>query len=124
MAAHSTEHAHENPGHIVPNRILIPTGIALLFLTLVTVLVAKVHLGEANIYVAMGIAVLKASLVALFFMHLRWDRPFNQIVFVGSLFFVALFIAFVMADTAEYQEDLLPGDAPAVIEAMAASGSE
>jgi len=118
MSAHGSDD-HGNPGHIVPNRILIVTGIGLLILTWITVAVAKIDLGEANIYVALAIAVLKGSLVALFFMHLRWDRPFNQILFVGSLCFVALFMGLAMTDTAEYQDDLIPGDAPKVIEALA-----
>jgi cytochrome c oxidase subunit 4 len=68
--------------------------------------------------------VLNGSLVALFFMHLRWDRPFNQIVFVSSLCFVGLFIAFAMTDTAEYREFLLDGDAPAVEKALADAEAE
>ena len=124
MSAPSTEHDHGNPGHIVPNRIMIATGIALLFLTAITVWIASIDLGEANIYVALGIAVLKGTLVALIFMHLRWDRPFNQIVFVGALCFVALFIGLAMTDTAEYQDDIIPGDAPRVIEALADTGAE
>ena len=119
-----SDHAHghgDQVGHIAPLRYLMGTGIALLFLTWVTVAVAKVDLGEANIYVALAIAVLKGSLVALFFMHLRWDRPFNGIVFVGSLCFVALFLALSMTDTAEYQADLLQGDAPLVIDTITAN---
>jgi cytochrome c oxidase subunit 4 len=102
-------------GHVAPLRALIGTGLALLVLTWITVAVSKVHLGEANIYVALGIAVIKGTLVALFFMHLRWDRPFNGIILVTSLVFVALFLAFTMADTREYRGRLDPGDAKAVV---------
>ena len=94
--------------------LLIGTGLALLVLTWVTVAVAGIDLGEANIWVALGIAVLKGTLVAMIFMHLRWDRPFNGIIFVAALAFVTLFIALALTDTAEYQADLHPGDAPAV----------
>jgi cytochrome c oxidase subunit 4 len=128
MSDHSSSDAnhdaHHGPGHIVSPPILIATGLALLVLTVVTVAVAGIDLGEANIYVALAIAVLKGSLVALFFMHLRWDRPFNQIVFVSSLCFVGLFIAFAMTDTAEYREFLLDGDAPAVEKALADAEAE
>ena len=55
--------------------------------------------------------------MALFFMHLRWDRPFNGIIFVSAVAFVALFLALTMTDSAEYQEDILPGDARLVIDA-------
>jgi cytochrome c oxidase subunit 4 len=45
-----------------------------------------------NVVVALGIATLKASLVALFFMHLRYDRPLNGIIFVSSLVFLGIFL--------------------------------
>ncbi|MCP3902748.1 MAG: caa(3)-type oxidase subunit IV [Planctomycetes bacterium] len=115
-STHDDSHDH-GVGHIVPVRILVATGFGLLVLTWITVFVAGIDLGEANIYVALGIAVLKATLVALFFMHLRWDRPFNAIVFVSAVGFVALFLALAMTDSAEYQADIHPGDAKAVIEA-------
>jgi len=51
----------------------------------------------------MGIATVKASLVLLYFMHLRYDSPFNGFVFVVALAFVWLFLAFVMVDSVQYQ---------------------
>lgn len=119
--ADHADHADHGVGHVVPIRILVATGLALLVLTVVTVWSAMFDLGEANIYVALGIATLKGALVALFFMHLRWDRPFNGIVFVGSLAFVALFLALAMTDTAEYQADLETGDASRVVETIEAN---
>ena len=107
-------------GHVAPLRALIGTGLALLVLTWLTVSASMIALGEGNIYIALGIAVVKGSLVALFFMHLVWDRAFNAIIFVGSLCFVGLFLALAMTDTSAYQEDLIAGDAPAVVEAIAA----
>ena len=80
MADDAHAHDHHGVGHIVPYRILVATGGALFVLTWVTVAVARVNLGEANIFVALAIAAFKASLVALFFMHLRWDRPFNTLL--------------------------------------------
>jgi len=56
----------------------------------------------------------KASLVALYFMHLRYDRPFLAIVFVTSLVFVMLFVGLALMDTVEYQPELIPGFAPAL----------
>lgn len=102
---------HHGVGHIVPHKVLILTGSALLVLTVITVLAAKVNfedfdMFEMNIVVALGIALLKASLVCLFFMHLRWDRPFNAFILIGSLGFVVLFIGFAMTDTFEYGPDV------------------
>jgi cytochrome c oxidase subunit 4 len=105
---------HHGVGHIAPIHALVGTCLALLVLTWVTVTVSRIDLGELNIWIALAVAALKGSLVALFFMHLRWDRPFNAIVFCVALAFVAMFIALAMTDTSQYQEDVIPGDAPAV----------
>ena len=48
--------------------------------------------GMANVIIAMLIASIKASLVALFFMHLRWDKPMTGIIFCSTLFFLGLFL--------------------------------
>jgi cytochrome c oxidase subunit IV len=75
--------------------------IGLLALTAATYGMAKVDLGgHWNLAVALLIAVTKASLVVLFFMHL-WDgKGTNRMVFVVSIFFVLLLIAGVVADMA------------------------
>ncbi len=110
--SHGEEHGRV--GHIVPIKILAQTGGALLVLTVVTVWAASIDFGEANVWIALAIAVLKGSLVVLFFMHLRWDRPFNGIVFITSMAFLTLFIAFALTDTGEYEPDVDTGNAPLV----------
>ena len=110
----SAEHGHHGVGHIVPVKVLAATGIALLILTVITVWVASIDLGNINIWAALSIAAIKGSLVALFFMHLRYDRPFNGIILVASFAFVALFISFALTDTREYAPDLDTGNAPLV----------
>jgi len=114
-AAHGHDE-HHGVGHVAPLRYMLGTGIALLFLTWVTVAVARIDLGEANIFIALAVAIMKAGLVMAFFMHLRWDRPFNTLVCIGSIAFVALMISFVMIDSLEYQSDIIQGDAPAVLQ--------
>jgi len=115
----SSNHEHGAVGHIVPIKMLIGTCFALLILTAVTVWVAKLdfvkmQLSEMNILVAMGVAVVKCTIVALIFMHLRWERSFIGFVFVGSFLFVGVFIGFALLDTAEYQPSLIPGDSPQI----------
>ncbi|MEM7166507.1 MAG: cytochrome C oxidase subunit IV family protein [Planctomycetota bacterium] len=105
---------HHGVGHVVPVSLLVQVLVALLFLTGVTVWSAGYDLGWANIYLAMLIASVKAFLVVAFFMHLRWDKPFNQIVFVGTLIFVALFLVFSLMDTRAYRHQQRTGDAPFV----------
>jgi cytochrome c oxidase subunit 4 len=109
VSAHSEAHGL---GHVVPLRLLIGVLAGLLVLTWVTVAVTWVDLGNFNLLIALLIAMLKASLVLLYFMHLRWDRPFNAVVFISSLAFVVLFVALALLDTHEYQPDLIPGHAP------------
>ena len=101
-------------GHLVSYPTLLATGTTLLLLTIITVAVRYVDLGEANIYIAIGIAVVKATLVSLFFMHLRWDRPFNLLVLVGSMLFVILMMCFCMMDVGQYQHTFIPGNPSAV----------
>jgi cytochrome c oxidase subunit 4 len=105
--AHGHGGGHGHVGHIVPTWLLAAVLAALLVLTVITVAVRAIDLGRANIWIAMLIATVKAALVGLYFMHLRWDRPFNAIVLIASLGFVALFIIFSMMDTGQYQGDLL-----------------
>ena len=102
--AASNDHGHgEHVGHLVPVRYLVIAGLALLALTVITVAVRFVDLGEANMPIAMGVAVVKATIVALVFMHLRWDRPFNLLVLVGSILFVLLMLAFTSMDVRQYE---------------------
>jgi len=73
---------------------------ALLTLTAVTMAVAGIHFGSpaVNVIVALGIASLKASLVALFFMHLLHDKPLNALIFVSGLVFLAIFLILILID--------------------------
>jgi cytochrome c oxidase subunit 4 len=85
--------------HILPLRVYFGVALALLVLTIITVIVAQFHFGEYNLLIAMIIAAFKASLVALFFMHLKYDNRIYMAVFVGSLIFLAVFITLTMFDT-------------------------
>jgi len=49
----------------------------------------------------------KAALVALYFMHLRYDSPFNTLLLVSALAFVTLFLGLTMLDTKEYQPEVI-----------------
>ena len=122
MSAHANNHdgALQQPlvGHLVPLSILIWTAIALLFLTVITVAARYVDVGQFNMVIALGIAVLKATLVAMFFMHLKWDKPFNQLVFVACITFVVLLIALTVLDTSEYNPTVYDGNPATVQEVL------
>lgn len=85
--------------HILPLKLYLTVGAALFILTGITVGVAQIHLGPFNLVVALLIAVIKATLVVLFFMHLWWDSKFYMLVFVASIFFLGLFIVLTLFDT-------------------------
>jgi cytochrome c oxidase subunit 4 len=114
MDGHAHHEASPGPGHVAPLRLLVVVLVALLALTFVTVAVTWFDLGPLNLGIALGIAVVKASLVLLYFMHLRWDRPFHAVVLISSLLFVALFIGLTLLDSFEYQPQLIPGYSPAL----------
>jgi len=90
-----SEHAHSSSA-----RVYVVTLGALLVLTAVTVGAAYVNFGSSsiNLIIAVLIATVKATLVALFFMHLRHDPPINAIIFVSSLIFLGLFLLFPLID--------------------------
>ena len=91
-AAHTQAHSHSHV-HGGPKVYGAVLG-GLLFLTVITVGASYIDWGGglANVVIAMLIASMKASLVALFFMHLRWDKPVSAIIFCVSLFFLGLLL--------------------------------
>lgn len=109
-----TPHAHRQVGHIVPLHVLFAVLGTLLVMTFVTVAVSGRDFGRFNIWIALGIAVFKASLVVLFFMHLKYDKPFNAIILIVSMALVMFFIAIALTDTGQYGPELIPGYAPKI----------
>ncbi len=73
-------------------------GLSLIVLTILTVTSASYNFGVLNIFIAMFIATLKASLVALFFMHLIDDNRVNQVVFASSFLFLIIFVLLTGSD--------------------------
>ena len=113
--AHAGSHAgevHPEVGHVVPIKYLVGAGAALLVLTVITVAVRYIDLGEANLALALAIAVVKATIVALIFMHLRWDRPFNLLVLIGSIVFVGIMLAFSAMDVHQNSPTMFNGNQP------------
>ena len=100
--------------HVGTLKVLISTGGTLLLLTIATVLATRVDFGaNINFGIAMAIAVLKATLVVLFFMHLRYDRLFHSVVFVSALLAASLFVGFTLMDSNQYQQtNIWNPDAP------------
>lgn len=94
--------------HISSAKFLWGVGISLLILTIVTVGVAFIEIPSPwNIVVAISIALVKASIVAAFFMNLYWDSRFNLLLLVVGILFFILLIGITLMDTL-YRTDPLP----------------
>jgi cytochrome c oxidase subunit 4 len=96
LEVHSDGRVH---AHISSLRLYVSIFFALIFFTLLTVAVSDVHLGRMNLVVAVAIASTKATLVVLFFMHLRYDSKFNSMILVVAVLFIGIFFAYTMNDT-------------------------
>lgn len=97
--AHKAHGGHEGHHHGGPLAYTLNL-IALLILTGITVGASLVDLGSnaANVTVALAIATMKALLVGLIFMHLRWDKPTNAIIAVAGFLFLGIFLGFDLLD--------------------------
>lgn len=94
---------HHASSHVVPLKVLFGVFVTLLVLTYLTVAATKFDLGGLNVWIALGIATVKGALVVLFFMHLRYDSPFNSIIFLTAIVFLCLFLGITIVDSAQYQ---------------------
>lgn len=94
--------------HISSAKFLWGVAISLFILTFLTVAVTWIHIpGPWNVIVAIGIAVVKATIVALFFMNLYWDSKFNVLLFIMSIVFFLLLVGITLLDTL-YRVDPAP----------------
>jgi cytochrome c oxidase subunit 4 len=83
---------------IVPTKIYVAVWVALIVLTITTVAVSKINLGEYNFVVAMTIAVIKASLVVWFFMNVRKSTSLTKLFVGAGILWLAILIVFVLSD--------------------------
>jgi cytochrome c oxidase subunit 4 len=85
--------------HIMSSKLYYTIWIALLCLTVITAAVSFVDLGPLNTIVALVIATLKAVLVVLFFMHVKYtSEKLTKTVIVAAIFWLLLLLALSMAD--------------------------
>ena len=84
--------------HVVPVKLYLTIVGSLFFLTATTVLAAFVELGALNTPVAIAIAILKATLVVLFFMHVRYNTPLMWVFAAAGFFMLLILLALLMQD--------------------------
>jgi cytochrome c oxidase subunit 4 len=85
-------------GHVVPVKVYVTVFVILLIMTATTTAVSSVDLGPWNTVAALGIAVFKATLVVLFFMHLKYSPRLTHTVLMGGLFWLAILLALTLSD--------------------------
>jgi len=106
LEAHADAHADHGHGHggadhvphVLPMKTYIGVWLTLVVFTAITVWVSRIDFGAANFFIAIFVATIKASLVALFFMHLLYDQKFNLLILLSALVFFAIFIGFTKFD--------------------------
>jgi cytochrome c oxidase subunit 4 len=79
-------------------KVYIAVWAALIALTVATTLIAEVDLGEYNFVVAITIAVIKALLVMLFFMHVKGSRAVTKLFVAAGFFWMAILFVFTLSD--------------------------
>jgi cytochrome c oxidase subunit 4 len=84
--------------HIVSPKIYVAVFAALLVLTATTTAVSSINLGPWNTVVALAIAVIKATLVVLFFMHVKYSPRLTHAVILGGLFWLCILLALTLSD--------------------------
>ena len=84
--------------HIVPKRTYYVIFGLLMLCTYITVQVAFLDLGALNTVVALGVAVFKATIVVLFFMHVKYSTRLTWLVVIGSIFWLAILLALTLGD--------------------------
>lgn len=84
--------------HVAPKKIYFTVFAGLLCLTALTTGVAYIDLGPWNVVVALAIAICKASLVAIFFMHLRWSASMMRVVAFAAIFWLSILLTLTLTD--------------------------
>jgi cytochrome c oxidase subunit IV len=103
--------------HVLPKKLYFMVFLSLIVLTAITTAVAFIDLGPFNTVVALVIAVMKASLVVLFFMHLKYQTGMTRVVILAALLWLAVLIGITMSDvfTRHWTEKGAPWDRGAAI---------
>jgi cytochrome c oxidase subunit IV len=90
--------ATEGAEHIVSYRKLTAVWLALLVLTITTVLVTRIDFGAGKVWAALAIACLKSGLVIAFFMHMKYEARIFRIILFVALVTLATFIGLTFFD--------------------------
>jgi cytochrome c oxidase subunit 4 len=85
-------------GHISPKSTYFTIFGALMVCTILTVLAAFINLGDLNFPVALTIAIFKATLVVLFFMHVMYGSQLTKLIVGTAFFFLGIMLTLTLSD--------------------------
>lgn len=95
-------------GHVVPTRVYLTVFAALMILLIVTVAVAFVPLGYFNLPIAMAIAIVKAVIIIMYFMEVKYGSKLLWVFVTSSFIFMVFFLVLTMNDYATRHWMTLP----------------
>jgi cytochrome c oxidase subunit IV len=98
MANHDIAELATEHDHILPRSMYIGIFGVLMALTIITVAAAYVDLGNLNIIVAIAIALVKATFVILFFMHVKYSSKLTWVVVGAGVFWLIILLSLLMLD--------------------------
>ena len=104
-----SEHDARHRRHVVPVPVYLAVFAALCVGTVLTVTAAGHDFGALNTPIALGIAATKATLVILYFMHVRYSPRLVTLVVSAGFAFLALLILFIMSDYVSRPWPIVPG---------------
>jgi len=84
--------------HVVPKSTYFVVSVVLGVLLVATVAAARVDLGPWNVPIALAIAMTKAILIVLFFMHVRYGSPLVRLFAAGGFFWLLIMLTFILTD--------------------------
>jgi len=85
-------------GHISPLKTYFTIFGLLMALTTTTVIAAFINMGPLNFPIALGIAITKATLVILFFMHLKYSSRLTKLICGTAFFFLLILFGLTLSD--------------------------
>jgi cytochrome c oxidase subunit 4 len=98
-------------GHVAPKSLYYTIFGALMVFTIITVEVATHNFGILNFPVAIGIAITKATLVILFFMHAKYSSRLTKLFVGTAFFFLSILLGLTMTDYLSRGLGTFPGGA-------------
>ncbi len=84
--------------HIIPRSVYLGIFGVLMVLTVLTVAAATIDLGPFGIVVALTIAIVKATLVVLYFMHVRYSSRLTWLVIGSGVFWLFILLSITLSD--------------------------